>query len=383
VAVKRAASRRLVALALAMALSASAQAPQDGDGAARPHHTSAGFRNNYIAQVDKPLGDFLRWRYQAWRDNLPPPPRQPTPVAAPELARLQGNAAAYRAGATGAVPSVTWIGHATALIQAGGLSVLTDPIFSERASPLRFVGPRRAQPPGIALDQLPPIDVVLISHNHYDHLDLDSLERLNEHSNGATLFLVPMGNRKLLREHGIQNVIELNWWEAHTVRGVQFHLTPVQHWSGRGIGDRNQSLWGGWAVFARDLHWFFAGDSGYSRDFADIGTRFASRNGDRGFDLALLPIGAYEPRWFMREQHVDPAEAAQAHRDLGARQSLGIHWGTFELTDEPLDQPPRDLQAARAAAGLADDEFFLLAIGQSRWLPPRNQGTGAEPGARP
>lgn len=370
-------------LALAVALSGCAQPPQD-DGAASSHRTATGFRNNYIAKVDKTFGDFLRWRYQAWRDNLPPPPMQAAPVAAPELARLQANAGAYRSSDPGrAVPSVTWIGHATALVEAGGLSVLTDPIFSERASPLSFLGPRRAQPPGVGLDQLPPIDVVLVSHNHYDHLDLDSLKRLNERSNGATLFLVPMGNRKLLRGQGIQNVIELDWWEAHTVRGVQFHLTPVQHWSARGIGDRNQSLWGGWAVFAPDLHWFFAGDSGYSRDFADIGTRFTSRNGDRGFDLALLPIGSYEPRWFMREQHMNPAEAVQAHRDLGARQSLAIHWGTFELTDEPLDQPPKDLRAASAAAGLGDGEFFLLAIGQSRWLAPRNLAAPAPPSARP
>jgi len=375
---------RLAGLALAVTLSACAQAPQDGAGAAGPHHTKTGFRNNYIAQVDKPFGDFLRWRYQAWRDDLPPPPRQATPVAAPELARLQSNAAAYRSGNAGrGVPSVTWIGHATALVQADGLSVLTDPIFSERASPLGFLGPRRAQPPGIALEQLPPVDAVLISHNHYDHLDLDSLARLNERSNGATLFLVPLGNGRLLRGQGIRNVVELDWWEKHNLRGVEFQLTPLQHWSARGVGDRNQALWGGWAVFAPDLHWFFAGDSGYSRDFADIGTRVASRVGERGFDLALLPIGAYEPRWFMREQHVNPSEAVQAHRDLGARQSLGIHWGTFELTDEPLDQPPRALAAARAQAGLADDEFFLLAIGQTRWLAPRNRPASIRPDARP
>lgn len=365
-------------------LAGCAQPPQERDAAAGSHHTETGFRNNYIAKVDKTFGAFLRWRFQAWRENLPRPPQQATPVAAPELARLQANAAAYRADDPGrGVPSVTWIGHATALVQTKGLSVLTDPIFSERASPLAFTGPRRAQPPGIALDQLPTVDVVLISHNHYDHLDLASLARLDARSNGATLFLVPLGNARLLRREGIRNVVELDWWETHNLRGVEFQLTPVQHWSARGFGDRNQALWGGWAVFAPDLHWFFAGDSGFSRDFADIGTRVASRVSERGLDLALLPIGAYEPRWFMREQHVNPSEAVQAHRDLGARQSLGIHWGTFELTDEPLDQPPRDLATARTQAGLADDEFFLLAIGQTRWLAPRNRPAGVRPDALP
>ncbi|AMO22959.1 MBL fold metallo-hydrolase [Ramlibacter solisilvae] len=362
-------------LAAGLLLSAAVAFADHGLDEARPHHTAQGFRNNYIPQVDKPPGDLLRWRLQAWREGLPPPPRAMPPVAPPELERLRANTRALRsvgAAARAVAPSVTWIGHATALLQCGGLNVLTDPIFSERASPLPLlgIGPKRAQPPGIALPDLPPIDVVLISHNHYDHLDLASLEGLDERSGGQTLFLVPLGVKALLTQHGLRHVVELDWWQSHWHGGVEFHLVPVQHWSARGFGDRNHTLWGGWAVFAPDLRWYFAGDTGYTRDFADTRRRFASRAaGGPVFDLALLPIGAYEPRWFMSAQHMNPAEAVQAHRDLGARRSLGVHWGTFELTDEALDQPPRDLAAARSAAGIPEADFFVLAIGETRWLP--------------
>jgi N-acyl-phosphatidylethanolamine-hydrolysing phospholipase D len=341
---------------------------------AKKHHTPHGFRNNYIAQVDKPLADLLRWRWNAWREDLPKPPQQPTPVVLPELARLKANGGALLRASTAAaaapVPSATWIGHATVLVQSGGLNVLTDPAFSERASPVQFLGPRRAQPPGIAIADLPPIDVVVISHNHYDHLDRASVAQLDARSEGRTLFLVPLGVKPLLAQLGIGNVVELDWWDAHVHRGVEFHLVPVQHWSARGLGDRNQALWGGWAVFAPGFHWYFSGDAGYSRDFVDVRERFAARvRGGALFDLALLAIGAYEPRWFMAAQHMNPAESVQAHRDLGARQSLGMHWGTFQLTDEPLDQPPRELAAARAAAGMAEPDFFTLAVGQTRWWP--------------
>jgi N-acyl-phosphatidylethanolamine-hydrolysing phospholipase D len=308
----------------------------------------------------------------ALRDGLPPAPQQATPVSLPELALLRANTAPVRrVGAQATLPplpSVTWIGHATALVQAGGLNILTDPIFSERASPVSFLGPRRAQPPGIALDDLPAIDVVVISHNHYDHLDRWSLAQLNERNQGRTLFLVPLGIKPLLAQSGIGHVLEMDWWDVHTEAGVEFHLVPVQHWSARGLGDRNQSLWGGWAVFAPDLRWYFSGDSGYSRYFADTREKLAShlREGTL-FDVALLAIGAYEPRWFMQEQHMNPADAVRAHKDLAARRSIGIHWGTFALTDEALDQPPRDLAQARGQQGLAEADFFVLPIGGTWW----------------
>jgi N-acyl-phosphatidylethanolamine-hydrolysing phospholipase D len=334
---------------------------------AKPHHTPDGFRNNdQAAQVAKSFPDLVRWRLQATREGLPPPPQEWPQAVTPELARVKDNRG---------TPSVTWIGHATALVQSGGLNILTDPVFSERASPLAFAGPKRAQPPGIALADLPPIDVVVISHNHYDHLDRASVVALNERSAGRTLFLVPLGIKPWLEQQGIANVVELDWWDRHVQAGVEFHLVPVQHWSARGFGDRNRTLWGGWAVFAPDLRWYFSGDAGYSRDFADTRDKLsphATRDGAL-FEIALLAIGGYEPRWFMAAQHMNPAEAVQAHRDLGARRSLGVHWGTFELTDESLDQPPRDLAAARQAAGISDEEFFVLKIGETRWLAAKDR----------
>lgn len=335
---------------------------------AKPHHTPDGFRNNYAGAVAKPFSDLLRWKIDALRRGLPPPPQAPTPVVAPEIERLKANTGAHTQ------PSVTWIGHATALVQCGGLNVLTDPVFSDRASPVPFAGPKRAQPPGMALDNLPPIDVVVISHNHYDHLDRASVVRLNERSKGRTLFLVPLGLKPWFEQQGIHHVVELDWWDQHVIAGVEFHLVPVQHWSARTTSDRNRTLWGGWAVFSPQLRWYFSGDAGFSRDFADTREKLAAqaRNGVL-FDVALLAIGAYEPRWFMAQQHMNPAEAVHAHKDLAARRSIGVHWGTFELTDEPLDAPPRDLAIARRAMGVADEDFFVLKIGETRWFSP--QGT--------
>ena len=348
-----------------------------GEDAARPHHTAAGFRNLTAVQVTKPFSWLVRWRLDQWRDGLPPPPRQATPVTLPQLQLLRSNTEPVRRigvqAARPSVPSATWIGHATVLVQSGGLNILTDPIFSARASPVSFFGPQRAQPPGIALADLPPIDVVVVSHNHYDHLDRLSAVQLNERSGGRTLFLVPLGLKAFLARLGITNAIELDWWDVHRHQGVEFRLVPVQHWSARGLHDRMETLWGGWAVFAPDLRWYFSGDAGYSRHFAETRERLAAQARDGLlFDLALLAIGAYEPRWFMREQHMNPAEAVQAHQDLGARRSLGIHWGTFPLTDEALDQPPVDLAAARQAQRLSAQDFFVLPIGGTWWAtsPP-------------
>ncbi len=344
---------------------------------AKPHHTETGFRNNHIGTVDKPFSDLVRWRYEALRDGRPAPAQTSTPRVAPDLARIRANA---QAGAA-MRPLATWIGHATVLVQAAGLNVLTDPHFSERASPVRFLGPQRAQPPGLTLEELPAIDAVVISHNHYDHLDRDSVVLLNERAQGRTLFLVPLGLKPWFERHGISNVVELDWWQSHRVRprgglpAVEFFLTPVQHWSARALHDRSQTLWGGWAVFAPSFHWYFAGDAGYSADFVDTRHHFERTRSIPStanlFDLALIPVGAYEPRWFMGAQHVNPEEAVQVHADIGAARSLGIHWGTFNLTDEPLDQPPQDLARARSAKSIPEDRFFLLAIGASRELPAR------------
>jgi N-acyl-phosphatidylethanolamine-hydrolysing phospholipase D len=339
---------------------------------AKKHHRPEGFQNNYTAATDKSQAEFLRWQLARMRDGLPKPPEKPTPVVAADMKFVSANQGAEQE------PAITWIGHATMLVQMGGLNILTDPIFSQRASPVQFAGPKRYQPPGIALKDLPRIDVVLLSHNHYDHLDTASVKALNQQSGGAPLFIVPLGVKKWFAAEGITNVQQMDWWDKQTVKTatgqVDVHFTPVQHWSARSLGDRRATLWGGYALFAPDFHAYFSGDSGYSKDFSDTRERFASLQTEQlggGFDMALIAVGAYEPRWFMKEQHVNPEEAVQIHLDLRAKRSVGIHWGTFDLTDESLDQPPKDLAAARAAKKLPQEAFDVMAIGQTLKLPRR------------
>ncbi|MEO7851410.1 MAG: MBL fold metallo-hydrolase [Rubrivivax sp.] len=359
----------LLALALLLAmLPLSAQTIHTNDAVDPQPKRGDRYQNNYLEFEPKGFAALLQWRFNALLEGLPPPPRESIPTVEADLQFIRANVGAQQQ------PAVTWIGHASVLVQLAGLSVLTDPVFSERASPLSFIGPQRAQPPGLTPATLPHIDTVLISHNHYDHLDLDSLRALNLQPRGPPLFIVPLGVKALLDEAGIHHVIELGWWKSHPLGRLEIVLTPVQHWSGRALSDRMETLWGGYALFAPELHVFYSGDTGYSKDFVDIRERFASRQGAAqggGFDLALIAIGAYEPRWFMTDQHVNPREAVQVHRDLGAKRSIGVHWGTFELTDEALDEPPRALAAARRAAGLADDAFTVLPIGGTQRMQRR------------
>lgn len=338
------------------------------------HHRPQGFQNNYTEFEGKSLAQVLRWRWQAAREHLPPPPREPIARVEADHAFIHANA---KAGAA-MQPAVTWIGHSTVLAQLGGLNVLTDPMFSERASPVGFIGPKRHHPPGLALGELPRIDLVIASHNHYDHLDLDSVRALGRQAGGPPVFIVPLGLGRWLQARGMTRVVELDWWESHRLPGprgeVEVMLVPAQHWSARGIRDRMATLWGGFAVLAPDCHLFHAGDTGYSRDFIDIREHLNDRQGAHaggGFDIALLPIGGYAPRWFMSAQHVNVEEAVAIHRDLGAKRSLGVHWGSFALTDEPLDEPPRVLAELRRAQHLDEDRFFVLAVGQTRRIAPR------------
>ena len=245
----------------------------------------------------------------AARNGLPPKPQAPTPRRAPDLAFLHANATAGAAMA----PAITWIGHASVMAQLGGLNLLTDPIFSERASPLPFIGPRRHVPPGLAPSELPRIDLVLVSHNHYDHLDAASVDALQAQAGGPPLFIVPLGLQRWLAGRGITHAVELDWWQSHRVAApqgdVDVMLAPAQHWSARGLTDRMATLWGGFAVFAPDCHLFFAGDTGCSKDFTDLRAHVAERQRPEaggGFDIALLPIGAYEPRWFSRKRRAAP-----------------------------------------------------------------------------
>jgi N-acyl-phosphatidylethanolamine-hydrolysing phospholipase D len=326
----------------------------------KPHHRPDGFQNvDPQAGMPRPFGEFFRWQRERLALQIAGPTMDLAALA-PDLGFIRGRANHF---------SVTWIGHATVLLQVGRTNVLTDPHFSARASPVQWAGPKRWQPPAVRIDELPRIDVVLISHSHYDHLDEDSVRQLNAQAGGPPLFVVPLGIERWLQGVGITNARALDWWDSTQVGDVTVHLTPVQHWSRRTLADTNTTLWGGFVVEGESRgkrrRVFFSGDTGYSKlHFTEIGSRFG------GFDLALLPIGAYEPRWFMRQQHVNPEEAVQIHRDLGARLSIGIHWGTFQLSDEPLDQAVADLAAARERLGVGRREFITLRHGQTLRLDP-------------
>jgi L-ascorbate metabolism protein UlaG (beta-lactamase superfamily) len=254
--------------------------------------------------------------------------------------------------------SATFIGHSTFLLQLGGICVLTDPIWSERCSPVAFAGPRRVRRPGQNLDTLPGVDLLLVSHNHYDHMDLPTLRQVRER--WAPPVATGLGNARHLAKAGIRSAMELDWWQSAELAGARVTYVPAQHFSSRGLHDRNRCLWGGFVVEAGGAVIYFAGDSGYCPHFAEIADRFPR------IDLALLPIGAYEPRWFMRPRHVNPEEAVQAHRDLRPRRSLGMHFGTFQLTDEAFDAPVLALRQAQARAGVAETAFDVLAFGETR-----------------
>jgi L-ascorbate metabolism protein UlaG (beta-lactamase superfamily) len=315
--------------------------------------TSDGFEN-----IDGPLarGSVWKWRWERWTHHLPPPPANgyAFPVDHPDVDWIKANHSEN---------TLTWIGHASSLLQISGTNILTDPVFSERASPFSFAGPKRRVPPGLTPAELPHIDVVVISHSHYDHLDVASVKTLNDQAGGPPLFLVPLGIKAWLANEGITNTQELDWGDHTRAAGLDFWFVPSSHWSARSLTDRNETLWGGWVVktpphAAHPYSVYFAGDTGYSHDSKRIGAAFGC------FDLALIPIGAYAPRWFMGPQHVDPQQAVQIFEDIHAKKAIGIHWGTFELTDEPLDEPPQKLAEATHAAGLPDDAFTVLHHGE-------------------
>jgi L-ascorbate metabolism protein UlaG (beta-lactamase superfamily) len=320
---------------------------------AKPHHAREGFRNNYS---NAERASFWKWQWERWQKGLPKVPDGGWhfPVDVPDVAFLKSNRTEFTA---------TWIGHSTVLLQIGGVNILTDPIFSERASPVSFAGPKRVVPPAPDIEHLPHIDIVLISHNHYDHLDLPSVEQLARQPGGPPRFYVPLGLERWFSNLGIV-ADEMDWWDSRNDAGLVVHFAPAQHWSARTLWDRNETLWGSFVIEHPRFRVMFTGDTGYSQDFADIQRRFQS------FDLAVIPIGAYAPRWFMAAQHVDPEEAVRIHRDLHARQSLAVHWGTFVLTDEPMDEPPQRLAQALRDADLPPDAFMVLHAGETRRLLP-------------
>jgi L-ascorbate metabolism protein UlaG (beta-lactamase superfamily) len=312
------------------------------------------------APAGRSFRDFLRWQrtreatpWPAWRE-LPGAAEAPPAVAADEMA-------------------VTFINHVTFLIQLPTLNVLTDPVFAERASPVQWAGPRRVHAPGLRLDQLPPIDLVFVSHNHYDHMDLASLRALA--AGHRCLFLTGLGNGEFLRAQGVTPALELDWWQETTLNDTRLRFTPAQHWSSRGPGRRNHTLWGGLWLACGAHRLFFAGDTGYSPWFGDISRRYGPPT------LALLPIGAYEPRWFMCEQHMNPDDAVRAHLDLAAAQSLAMHFGCFRLTDEGIDEPVQALERALRTHGVVPAAFRVPAPGETLRLRALASGVSPVAGA--
>lgn len=254
---------------------------------------------------------------------------------------------------------VTWIGHASNLIQIGGKNILADPVFSERVSPVSFIGPKRRVELPISMDSLPNINTVIISHSHYDHCDKESLVRLNETYH--PLFIVPLKLKELLNEWDITNVIELDWWQFIDVDGIRYHCTPARHRSNRGLLDENEILWSSWMIenLTTQKKIYFAGDTGYSSHFSEIYTHLGAP------DIAILPIGAYQPRWLMQYVHVEPKQSIQAFLDLKATHFIGMHWGTFDLAEEPFDEPGKIIPEIAKENHIPSSLVHILPIGGS------------------
>ena len=290
--------------------------------------------NQTTFDSERSLKEFLKWRFSRKE---------------PEAVQIETSDQWKQLGEESKNYAV-WIGHSTYLINTGRLTILTDPVFSKRASPFSWAGPKRLIAPAIPLKELPRIDVVTVSHNHYDHLDIVSLKALNKLYPKA-LFLVAKGDKDLLVKSGIRNVKEFLWWEDTEVKDTIFTFTPVQHWSARGFKDRNKSLWGGWFMQSSDFTVYHAGDTGYSDDFKETRSRLGSP------DFAMIPIGGYSPRWFMSYHHVKPSESIQIAIDLGTSKSFGMHWGTFVLTDEDILEPAQLIDQELKKLNLSIDFF--------------------------
>lgn len=284
------------------------------------------YNNPFIDDQQKGFGSFLKWQFTKERPGIYKSEIDKIPVSIMDIKQIKS---------PGDEPQVTWIGHSTVLIQYNEINILTDPIFSDRCSPFSFAGPRRLIPAAIKIPDLPKIDYVVISHNHYDHLDLQSVKKLGN----APKWIIPSGLKEWFNGQKITNVVELNWWEQFKKDDVLVTSTPAQHWSGRKIIDSFNTLWCSWSIQIGDFKFWFGGDTGYNEfQFNKIGEKLGP------FDCAAIPIGAYEPRWFMKNYHVNPREAFQIHSDLKSKWSFGIHWGTFILSDESITSPMLEIQ---------------------------------------
>jgi N-acyl-phosphatidylethanolamine-hydrolysing phospholipase D len=315
------------------------------------HHAENGFKNPYLKEKRRGFFKYLKMRF----------------FSSEKFADYESNA--YKIDRVETDPEaihsppetlqITWIGHATILIQSRGINILTDPMFSDRASPISFFGPERHNPPSVKLKELPSIDYVVISHSHYDHLDKKTVKQIGSN----TKWLVPLGLQKWFIKAGVHkdNVLEFDWWDVKNFENATITATPAQHWSARSLWDRNKTLWASWMLQIDDRTIWYSGDTGYNPyQFIEIGRKF------KAIDLALISIGAYEPRCFMKDMHINPAEAVQIHQDINSRHSIAVQWGTFQLTSEPIDDPPQKLKEARDQNGIPAEEFELLKIGETR-----------------
>jgi L-ascorbate metabolism protein UlaG (beta-lactamase superfamily) len=334
--------RRLVALGASAALAGCFGAPSY-EGPRTAHFDGHEFHND--PKVPQPgVGDVFRWLFSGgaipWNDAAPVVPTKPPAHVEPGI-------------------RVTFVNHATVLVQMDGISILTDPVWAESVGPVSFLGQSRRAAPGVRFADLPRIDAVLVSHSHYDHCDIATLRALEKQ------FSMPvfagLGSAAMLAEHDVPSGRDLDWWQSATVgdRGVTVTMTPARHGSQRGIGDRNVVLWGGFMVKGPSGSVFFAGDTAFGPHFAEIGRRLGAPT------VALLPIGAYQPRWFMQNIHMNPAEAVRAHQVLSAEHSLGIHWGTFDLSDEGRFQPAGELMMALRRASVPEADFVAAKNGES------------------
>ena len=306
------------------------------------------FYNNYIDHKMTTFKQFWKWR----KESKKPEPMS-FPLAKNDPTFLQENRSQK---------TLTWIGHASFLIQIDGINILTDPHLTKRASPVVFAGPSRTTPPGLDINDLPEIDVIVISHNHYDHLDYQTILNITRKQiTNQPLILVPLKLKKLVESFGARNVKELGWWDTTNFKNLNIHAVPVQHWSNRSF-NTNKTLWCGWVFENKNFKCIFVGDTGYSKDFATIQQRFGH------MDISLIPIGAYAPRWFMKYHHCNVDEAIQIHKDLKSKKSIAMHWGTFQLTDEPMDEPVKLLKKLTIEKNLLSNEFIAMTHGETKIL---------------
>lgn len=311
----------------------------------KPHHTLNGFTNPYLSKEtqDKKISDLIKMM----REDRPKTPDN-IEIKTVKSSEIEGR---IKDGKN----FYLWIGHSTALMHINGKNILTDPIFSDRCSPVQFAGPKRYSNPAISIDSLPKIDLIVISHNHYDHLDYQTVKRIGN----SALWAVPLGLKKWFNNQGIEQVVEMDWFESYKYAGIKVNCLPSQHWSKRTVFKSFDTLWSSWAIEVGNFKFWFAGDTGYNDvQFKAIGRDYGP------FDLAAIPMGAYEPRWFMKNFHVNPDEAVQIHLDVDSKKSVGIHFGTFVLTTEPIFDPIKKLKIARQKYELKENHFIIPKIGE-------------------